>query len=255
MIGDTSPKTALPRLAAEFVVIVVGVLVALGVDGLVSWANDRELEAEYLERLLRDVEYDLAELDFVAGVAEAARVYADSLLIPGVPDGWDGAHLVGAVTLASNSRQADLSRGTFQELVQSGRIGLIRSPELRSQLASYDRQFLELVGFWDRAPPDFQIWTRSRIPNRVIRAFREACGAPEAPSISDPVQVCPFEMDGWSTAGLRAELGSDEARRLLHLHTWRIDGTVGIARVFRAAAEELRTTVGNELGDRTGVRP
>lgn len=48
-----------PMLAAEFLVIVVGVLVALGVDSRASWRNDRQLETEYLERLLEDVRYDL----------------------------------------------------------------------------------------------------------------------------------------------------------------------------------------------------
>ena len=54
-----------PRLAAEFFVIRVGVLVALGVD---HWAQNQEaraLEAEYLERLLGDVRYDVEELVFI----------------------------------------------------------------------------------------------------------------------------------------------------------------------------------------------
>jgi len=253
-IRDASVKTAWPRLAAEFIIIVAGVLVALSVDSLVSWTHDRELEAEYLERLLQDVDYDLAELDFVEMVAEAAEAYADSLLMPGVPGEWGESHLVAAVALASNSRQADLSRSTFQELVTSGRIGLIRSPELRAQLADYDRQFLELVGFWDRATPDFQIWVRSRVPNRVIRDFGDACGRPDAPSISDPTVVCPFEIRGWSAADLRSELGSDEARLLLNLQSWRIDGTLGIARVFRASAQRLRTTIVADLEHAMGAR-
>ena len=232
---------------AEFVVIVVGVLVALGVDSFVSWTQDRELEREYLERLLQDVDYDLAELAFVEAVAASAQAYADSLLMPGVPDDWNEPHFVGAVALASNSRQADLSRSTFQELVNSGRIGLIRSPELRTRLANYDRLFLELVGFWDRATPDFQIWVRSRIPNRVTRNFGEACAKPDAPSISDPIQVCPFEITGWSAAGLRSELSTAEAQRLLHLQTWRIDGTLRLVDVFRAAAEQLRAMIVGEM--------
>jgi hypothetical protein len=54
-----------PRLVAEFLVIVVGVLVALGVDQWVQDRQDRALEAEYLERLLADVRYDLDELAFI----------------------------------------------------------------------------------------------------------------------------------------------------------------------------------------------
>lgn len=234
-------------MAAEFIVIVVGVLVALGVDSFVSWTQDRALEREYLERLLQDVDYDLTELASVEVVASAAMAYADSLLVSGVQDQWKADHLAGAVTLASNSRQVDLSRSTFQELVNSGRIGLIRSPELRTELANYDRLFLEYVGFWDRATPEFQLWVRSRIPNRVIGAFREACGTSSLGAISDPTHVCPFDVRGWSAAELRLELRTDEAERLLNLQMWRIEGTLWIGAVFRDAAEQLRATVVDEL--------
>jgi hypothetical protein len=221
--------------------------VALGVDSWVSRAHDRELEREYLERLLQDVDYDLAEIRFVEEVAVAAQIYADSLLIPGVRDRWNDAHLAGAVTIASNSRQIDLSRSTFQELVSSGRIGLLRSRELRTELASYDRQFRELVGFWDRAKPEFQIWVRSRVPNRVTKDFSESCRKPDAPFISDATEVCPFRLHDWSAAVLRSDLNTAEAQQLLHLQTWRIEGTAEIAKVFQASAGQLRSVLLDEL--------
>jgi hypothetical protein len=242
-------------MVAEFLVIVVGVLVALtlSVDSWVSWRQDRALEVEYLERLLEDVEYDLSEIGSVEAVATAGRAYADSLLTAGAVDKWDAAHLVGALVLASNSRQPDLSRSTFQELVSSGRIGLMRSRSLRTGLANYDRLFLELVGFWDRAPPDFQVWVRSRIPNKVIGDFRAACSLPEAPFVSDPTNVCLFEIQGWSADDVRADLSTEEALHLITLQTWRIGGTLDIAVIFRAAAEDLRATIEQELREPAGA--
>lgn len=56
------------RLAAECFVIVIGVLVALGVD---NWANeraDRVLEQDYLQRLLDDVRYDMGEFAFLDSI-------------------------------------------------------------------------------------------------------------------------------------------------------------------------------------------
>lgn len=242
-------KGAWPRLVAELVVIVLGVLIALGVDSWVSWAQDRTREVEYLERLLDDVEYDLEEIAFVNSVATAGGVYADSLLMPGVADRWDDAHLLGALVIASNARQPDLSRSTWQELVSSGRIGLIRSREVRTQLANYERLFLEHVGFWDRAPPDLQVWVRSRIPDGVIAVFRATCRMPDSPFVSDPVQVCPYEIGGWTGDGLRAGIATEEARRLIVFQTWRIAGTRSIAGTFGRAAEDLRATIRQELDD------
>lgn len=242
-------KGAWPRLAAELVVIVLGVLIALGVDSWVSWTQDRTREVEYLERLVDDVEYDLAEIAFVEAVATAGAAYADSLLMPGVADGWEDAHLVGALVIASNARQPDLSRSTWQELVSSGRIGLIRSREVRTQLANYERLFLELVGFWDRAPADLQVWVRSRIPDGVIAGFRATCRLPNAPFVSDPVHICPYEMGAWSADAVRAGVATEEAQRLIVFQTWRIAGTRSIAQIFGRAAEDLRATLHQALED------
>ncbi len=51
------------RLLGEFFVIVVGVLVALGVNALWSGRQDRGLEALYLEQILLDLRASRVELD------------------------------------------------------------------------------------------------------------------------------------------------------------------------------------------------
>lgn len=77
----------LGRLAAEFVVIVIGVLVALGVD---AW-NTARVESErgemYLERLAEDLETQIAQIDARAADVEAQLAGGDSLkaMIAGAP--------------------------------------------------------------------------------------------------------------------------------------------------------------------------
>ena len=51
------------HLLGEFVVIVVGVLVALWVDQLREARDNAELEVEYLESFVTDLDADLAEFD------------------------------------------------------------------------------------------------------------------------------------------------------------------------------------------------
>jgi len=64
-------RASVPRLIAEFFVILIGVLGALAAD---QWAQDREnrgLESEYLERLRTDAEYDREEIQFVLAVSRS----------------------------------------------------------------------------------------------------------------------------------------------------------------------------------------
>ena len=57
-------RTPMPwgRLAAEFVVIVAGVLVALAADDYRDRVNDRRLERESLRQVLRDLEIDREDI-------------------------------------------------------------------------------------------------------------------------------------------------------------------------------------------------
>ena len=120
--NSTTSKPQWPRLVSEFFVIVLGVLVALGVDSWASSSSDRRLEREYLGRLLEDVTYDLGELEFIRAVSASGLAYVDTLL-SGRGLEFHGDRLVGSALIASNARVPDLSRNTFQELVASGRTG------------------------------------------------------------------------------------------------------------------------------------
>lgn len=164
------------RATGEFFVIVVGVLVALAVDSWASSRNDRVLEQEYLSRLLDDVRYDLAEIDFVTAITAAGEAYADSLLSDSAAFG-EPDRLVAAVLLASNARTPDLSRNTLRELVSSGRIALIRSAEVRRALAAYDRAVTEQEGYWTSVSRGLSDWADSRIPFRLLAAFDRTCGS------------------------------------------------------------------------------
>ena len=132
------PKSAtsmIPRLAAEFFVIVIGVLVALGVDSFVGARADRVLEDEYLQRLLDDVRYDLREFEFVDSISRLGLQASNTLSRPDAVAALTPSMLVGTVLAASAERQPDLSRSTYRELLSSGRIDLIQALAQFEQLA------------------------------------------------------------------------------------------------------------------------
>jgi hypothetical protein len=236
-----------PRLIAEFVVIVVGVLVALGVDSHVSWRNDRRLEQEYLERLYEDVQYDLAELDFIEEVSEAALAYLDTLSNAETLLDVDDTRLLAAIRVASISREPDLSRSTFRELVSSGRIGLIRSRAVRTELAGYDRIIEEMAGFWSKVDIRFRDWVTSRISFSEMVALNEACGSLTKDELSTVTWACPFSASGRSAATLRTEIGTPEVQRLLSYQTNRVGSTAQIARLLRMRALSLQDLLAGEL--------
>ncbi len=243
--GSADVKSAIPRLIAEFVVIVVGVLVALGFDSYLSWRNDRELEREYLERLLDDVRYDLQEIDAVEGTAISGAAYLDTLGRADLRETFTPDRLGAALFIASAVRAPDLSQSTLDELVSAGRIGLIRSREVRTQLASYSRTFNEMIGFWTGTNRDFSTWVHQRVPSWLEQRFFDACGEF---ALGGQMTACPFDADEWSPNEVRTDLASDEARRLMTYQGWIHAGGTSISARLRSAAKELEAVLEDAIG-------
>lgn len=132
-------------LAGEFVVIVVGVLLALWVDELREAHNNAKLEVEYLDSLLTDLEADLASFDTTEAwmrrqEAAAATVLA---LYAGSPPTEDMVALVRAVETAGWQYIPSITRNTIDDLKSTGNLRLIRDPEMRRGIAAYYRAIEE----------------------------------------------------------------------------------------------------------------
>jgi hypothetical protein len=242
-------RLLLPRLAAAFFVIVVGVLVALGVDGAASRVADRHLGEEYLERLLQDVEYDLRELDFIDASSRAGGEASRMLLSPDLVAAMEPSLLSATVLVVAQQRVPDLSRATFREIVSSGRIDLIESRAVRSALADYDRLILENEGFWPVLYSDLTRWAMSRVPAEVNARFVRSCvGDTEAEAFL--VQTpCSFDLDGWSAEPLRPELGSPALTQQLVIVGNRYATVAIVAAQVRNGAGRLRQVLAEELSD------
>lgn len=79
------------------------------------------------------MDYDLAELASVEVVAEAAMAYADSLLTPGVPEGWKEYHLISAVTLTEEAwRLLNLQTWRIQGTLGIGAVFRDAAEQLRA---------------------------------------------------------------------------------------------------------------------------
>lgn len=172
------------RALAEFFVIVVGVLVALGLENLREERRDRALESEYLQRLEQD--FLQANRDMAAGRSrlEGARLRGRQIL-PfveyGDPIPADTITFLSWIYAASRNLwpnfTARYSSSAYQELVASGRFGLIRSSSIRAFLAS-DQQRLS-AQTTDLLPRAYRDFVRGRLPVDLQERIRERCPVDE----------------------------------------------------------------------------
>jgi hypothetical protein len=157
-MADRKRRHLLGRLLAEFAIIVLGVLVALGVDDWRSRQAELEREAYFLSSLTEDLQADI--VDFRAAGANArARVAAASFVIselgarspvaswrpsignpapltphPGAPKPKD---LTAALQQLAAVANFDFATGTYEEILSTGSFDVIRSASIRRGISQY----------------------------------------------------------------------------------------------------------------------
>jgi len=126
-------------LLGEFVVIVVGVLMALWVDELREARYNAALEVEYLESFVTDLEADLAQFDETEAWMRRSEAAAATVLAlyKGSPPTENVADLVMAVETAGWQAWPSITRNTIDDLRSTGNLRLIRDRALRRAIAAY----------------------------------------------------------------------------------------------------------------------
>ncbi len=130
------------RGSAEFVIIVIGVLVALGVDRWNQSREDRGLEREYLDRLYEDVKADTATLSSILTGLEnkqqSLALLAD-LTVVNPRSVEDTADFLAALATSTNYGWIipPLRTVTFEDLTSTGNLGLIQDATVRAAVVEY----------------------------------------------------------------------------------------------------------------------
>ena len=135
----------------EGLAIVASILFAFGIDAWWDGRADRIAEREYLERLLDDSRFDRAENELVVRVSRDVMESSERLIELIEKDSLrslEAEQLIPLFLRASDYQKPDYSRSTYEELVNSGRIGLIEVPAVRRSLADYDRDIRQVSGVW-----------------------------------------------------------------------------------------------------------
>ena len=127
---------------AELVLIVAGILIALAIDGWVSDRNDREQEMTYLELLARDVaELSQQAEEQIVFEKDKAAVAARVLEILGEPNPAAYRDELGLLLTALQPRRTvSLISATYDQMVSSGHLQLIRNRDLRDKIVRHFAQ-------------------------------------------------------------------------------------------------------------------
>jgi len=167
------------RVLAEFLLIVVGVLTALAVDQFRMSRADRGQERLYLEGLV----HDLARTEeSVRGSADwYARILGHGeralpVLRGEEPVPVDTISFLWSVYQASRSVEPGLSRATYDDLLNTGGLRLIRADSVRLAVVNYFHVAERLLwpSDFDRDRQPYRTAVRGLLPLSVQLATRAA---------------------------------------------------------------------------------
>lgn len=136
---ESARRRKLGSFFAELVLIVAGILIALTIDGRVSDREERLQEATYLELLARDIgeQQQEAAAQLVFERDKVANSQAAYNLLKSDNPAEHEAELGALLTDLSGRRTVYISRATYDQMVSSGHLQLIRNQELRDQIVRH----------------------------------------------------------------------------------------------------------------------
>jgi hypothetical protein len=148
----------------EVALIVLGILIAFGLDA--AWGNRsrRIAEEELLTSLRSEAEHNLRELareDSARAIAlDAARKLFARTGPMAEPEPYAGIEAQ-LLQIAGGANTYEPSTGTINSIVQAGKLDLIRSDSLRMAIASWQEELRDVREEEDRSIQDFldRFWT------------------------------------------------------------------------------------------------
>ncbi len=188
-------------VGVDFFIVVVGILIAFQITAWGEQRADRAKEALYLSELVEDLNADLIEIGSIKRTAEVRmgaleRILAltgieprRTLLFDGITHSFDPAppfksdDPYEANIQLTNTPDLDGSRETFQALISTGDLGLIRNRDLARQIQTYYAEMTEEeLGASASRDPRFRAeletyWTGSAYQVRAMQSMRRTAEA------------------------------------------------------------------------------
>lgn len=124
----------------ELTLIIVGVLIALEVDNWNDHRQDKALEQQYIQRLVKDLEADAREFNRIINAAEkrlASGLRLRTMLETQEVTDNDYTDMVYLTRNSGFTARSQITAYTFEALKSNGQLNLISSFEIQNQLLAY----------------------------------------------------------------------------------------------------------------------
>ena len=187
----------------DLLIVIVGVFIGIQVANWNEARQDRNEERRYYLQLLEDLRSDL---DAFADAQKRARRHDDAAewvlakLDGKPPPGISPGRLAQAIHYAGFIYIPRAARGTYDELISTGNLGLLRDPQIKSRIAAYygvfddNRQWDTLLRGQQN---DYWSETAGILPRPFFRAaFRG----------TEPILSANDEREIWTSAQSRPRL-------------------------------------------------
>ena len=164
-----------PRALGEFIVIVVGVLAALAVDEWRDEREDRMIEAAYLARLQSDLERDIDTFAAEVSVMQKKAAFLQALIDNSVERQFaDNPRALMEAKVTSSFRGLPSTvRTSFDELLSTGRLALIRDMSIRNAMSEYYAAYTSLSEQVNTFSPDeYANLVNGIVPGSIAREWR-----------------------------------------------------------------------------------
>ena len=220
------------KVAGEFVLIIVGVFIALMLESMMSERNDGELRTEYLSRIRADIVTDKQTFEYRIGFFTAVQQFSQDLLDWMHTDAPVDQSVLLAAFYAAEVWPAVPNISTYQDLQSTGNFRLIENIDLRTSLFQYYNKADTSRPGWNPSD-EYRKIIRGIIPSEVQAQIREACPTADSADVV-PTGFPPCDLqnvDLERMTALFAPLRSDTAfQRIL---TYRHSELGVMLRLFR----------------------
>ena len=225
------------RLSVEATAIVASILLAFAIDAWWEERLERGLGVEYERRIATELQGIRTQLEneierTVLRNIEMGEIASAFFDIDGEPISHD--RLIVALYNMGRDAPDKFNVGTYQDLISSGRLGLIRDISLRQAIQRAYTKLQDLETILRPHRSEYLAGVRGWIPQGIVRQIRESC-----PDITAQEWMCSeVNIDDQVAAHIIEKLSTDQALIAFRLREQGLPGTLSYSRLAKQAIDE-----------------